>query len=355
MRKMDMTIVRDQEVFVGIDVSKRSYTAAVRSGGELMYRCTVPGRYAHLRALWERLPGCRIHAVYEAGFSGFGLYDALAGDGIEARVTPPSKVARTGDRVKTDPRDAFTLAQQLEAGMLRRCRVLTPEARVAREWSRYLNQLIGQQTRLKVQIKSRLDWHGVTPELDTQRRWSRAYRAQVLALVGEMGPLALIIRDMLERLAETERRVTETKQRLRGLARSESYRASVELLESAPGVGWLTAIRLVLEWQDLRDFPNGEAFVSYLGLTPSEYSSGERVRRGGITRQGNGRVRAWLIEAAWRAITQDPALGARFRRLAPGRTKGLRKRAIVAVARTLALRLRACWMSGQRYQMGLVR
>jgi transposase len=355
MRKMDRTIVQDQEVFVGIDVSKKSYAVAVRSGGALVYRCQVPAQYTHLRALWERLPDCEIHAVYEAGFSGFGLYDALVGDGIEARVTPPSKVARTGDRVKTDRRDARTLAHQLASGMLRRCRVPTPEARVARAWSRYLNQLIGQQTRLKAQIKSCLDWHGITAELDTQRRWSRAYRAQVQQLVGASGPLSVIVPDMLARLAETERRVTEIKLRLRVLARQAPYREPVELFQSAPGIGWLTAIRLVLEWQDLRDFPNGAAFASYLGLTPSEYSSGDQVRRGGITRQGNGRVRAWLIEAAWRAITQDPALGARFRRLAPGRAKGMRKRAIVAVARTLALRLRACWMSGQPYVMGVVR
>ena len=106
MWKMDKTIVQDQEVFVGIDVSKGSYAVAVRSAGALVYRCKVAARYVHLRALWARLPGCRIHAVYEAGFSGFGLYDALEGDGIDARVTPPSKVARTGDRVKTDRLDA---------------------------------------------------------------------------------------------------------------------------------------------------------------------------------------------------------------------------------------------------------
>ena len=91
MAKIDATIARDQEVFVGIDVSKRSYAVAIRCGRELVHWSTVPARYEHLRALWARLPGCQIHAVYEAGFSGFGLYDALCGDGIDARVTPPVK------------------------------------------------------------------------------------------------------------------------------------------------------------------------------------------------------------------------------------------------------------------------
>ena len=143
------------------------------------------------------------------------------------------------------------------------------------------------------------------------------------------------------------------KKTLRQLARTEPYRRSVQLMQSAPGIGWLTAIRLVLEWGDLRVFRNGAAFASYLGLTPTESSSGDRVCRGAITRQGNGWVRAWLVEAAWRAVTIDPALQARFQRVASGPTN--KKRAIVAVARTLALRLRACWLSGQPYVIGLVR
>jgi transposase len=353
MAKIDLTIVRDQEVFVGIDVSLRSYAIAVRCGRALVYRCAVPARYEHLRALWARLPGCRIHAVYEAGFSGFGLYDAMCRDGIDARVTPPSKVPRAGDRVKTDRLDAQKLAEALEQGTLRRCRVPEPSLRVDREWSRYLIQLTAQQTRLKNQIKMRLALHGLTPPLDGPRRWSRAYRAQVLAMAGADGPLAAILRDMLDRLSEVERHGTHVKQTLRQLARTEPYSPWVRLLQSAPGIGWLTAIRLVLEWGDLSAFRNGAAFASYLGLTPSEHSSGERTWRGAITRQGNGWVRTWLIEAAWKAITIDPALGARFRRLAPGPAN--KKRAIVAVARTLALRLRACWLSGQPYVIGLVR
>jgi transposase len=260
--KIDVVLVRDQEVFVGIDVSARSYAVAVRSGREVVYRITVPSRYEHLRALWARLPGCRIHAVYEAGFSGFGLHDALCADGIDAWVTPPSKVPRSGDKVKTDRLDAQKLAEHLEQGSLRRCRVPSPQLRADREWSRYLQQLTQQQTRLKVQIKLRLALHGLTPALDQARRWSKAYREQVLAMAGEDGPLATILRDMLERLEDIERRGTQVKQALRHLARSEAYRRPVQLLASAPGIGWLTAIRLVLEWGDLRIFPSGAAFAS---------------------------------------------------------------------------------------------
>jgi transposase len=313
---------------------------------------TFPARYAHLRALWRQLPGCRIHAVYEAGFSGFGLYDQLRRDGIDACVTPPSKFPRSPDRVKTDRLDAQTLARELEKGALRRCRILTPAARRAREWSRYLTQQTIQRVRLKNQIKTRLAWHGLQPSLDGPRCWSRAYRAQVLELVASDATLGPILGSMLEELAACERQATAIKRVLQKMARSETYRDQVRLLQSAPGIGWLTAIRLSLEWGDLSAFRNAAAFVSYLGLTPSEHSSGDQVRRGHITRQGNGWVRTWLVEAAWKAITIDPALARRFRRLAPRPAD--RKRAIVAIARSLALRLRACCRTGQPYVTGVV-
>ncbi len=352
MVRMCDELVRDQEVFVGIDVSKRSYAVAVRAEGRVVFRGSFPSRYEHLRSLWRRLPGCRIHAVYEAGFSGFGLYDELVSDGIEALVTPPSKVPRSGDRVKTDRVDAQTLARELEKGSLGRCRVLSPVRRAHREFSRYLGQLVSQRSRLKNQLKMRLLLHGIHPVLDGDRRWSRAYREEVTALVSGRAVLGEVVGDMLDRLQELDERVARYKRRLRSLTQRSPYRESVKLYQSVPGIGWLTAIRLDLEWGDLSGFPSARHFASYLGLTPSEHSTGERTRRGRITCQGNGAVRAWLVEAAWKAITRDPALGARFRRLAKGPTQ--RKRAIVAVARTLAVRLRACGCRGEPYVIGLV-
>ena len=112
-----------------------------------------------------------------------------------------------------------------------------PAARADREWSRYLTQLTGQHTRLQAQIKMRLAFHGLTPPLDGPKRWSRAYRAQVLAMAGADGPLATILRDMLERLGEVERRQTEVKRALRQLAKTEPYHRSVQLCSRFPGSG----------------------------------------------------------------------------------------------------------------------
>ena len=139
---------------------------------------------------------------------------------------------------------------------------------------------------------------------------------------------------------------------LRKLARSDRYKGSVRLLKSAPGIGTLTAIRLALEWGDVTRFARKEDFASFLGMVPSDYSSGEQEHRGHITRQGNRAVRRWLVESSWVAIRYDPVLLDKFRRVL--RSCGSKKKAIVAVARKLALRLRRALLNGEPYAVGVV-
>jgi len=139
---------------------------------------------------------------------------------------------------------------------------------------------------------------------------------------------------------------------LRKLARSDRYKEDVRLLMSAPGIGMLTAIRLALEWGDVSRFRRKEEFASFLGLVPSDFSSGEEERRGHITRQGNRWVRSWLAECSWVAIGQDPVLLEKFRRVL--RNCGSKKKAIVAIARKLALRLRWVLLSREPYVLGVV-
>jgi transposase len=118
---------------------------------------------------------------------------------------------------------------------------------------------------------------------------------------------------------------------------------------SVPGIGLITSRTLANELGDLSRFKNEKALYSYTGLTPSEYSSGEKVRRGHISRQGSARVRGLLVEAAWRVIDKDEALKEAFERIA--KTSG-KKRAIVAIARKLIGRIRACFKTGKTYAVG---
>jgi transposase len=141
---------------------------------------------------------------------------------------------------------------------------------------------------------------------------------------------------------------------LRKLCRKERYTKAYTIARSLPGIGWFTAIRLVLELgEDLSHFTTGKKIASFVGLTSSEYSSGETEWKGRITGMGSGFIRATLIENSWIAIKKDPVLLAKFSRV--WRASGSKKKAIVAVARMLIVRLRACIVLGTPYRIGVVR
>jgi len=139
---------------------------------------------------------------------------------------------------------------------------------------------------------------------------------------------------------------------LQALCRKERYATAVRVKSSAPGIGWLTAIRLTLEWGDMRRFPTGKHIASFTGLTSREYSTGDTVRRGRITGQSSTHIRSWLIECAWRAVRKDPALLDKYQRVK--HNSGSAKKAIVAVARKLAVRLWALETTGHPYTIGVI-
>lgn len=137
---------------------------------------------------------------------------------------------------------------------------------------------------------------------------------------------------------------------LRELSQSPDYNKNLKLLSSARGVGLITAMTLLLEIYDFKRFANCEQFASYLGLAPSQYSTGDHVRLGHITRQGNAKVRRVLIESAWTLIRYDPHLKEKYERI---RSKGENgKKAIVAIARCMAIRLRRGLLDGTGYVIG---
>jgi transposase len=124
-----------------------------------------------------------------------------------------------------------------------------------------------------------------------------------------------------------------------------------KIYRSVPGIGPISSRVLSNELGDLQRFSNERRLFSFTGLTPSEHSSGESVHKGHISRQGSSRIRKYLIEIAWRAIEKDPALKEIFERIAKTRGK---KRAIVAIARKLIGRIRACFHQGSLYQLGVM-
>ena len=349
-------IFRNEKVFVGLEDSKKTWNLCIRSGGIIVYETSMPAQYAVLRNyFYNKFPKCQIEVMYESGFRGFELHDQLKADEWECVVTPPHTVTEEKcQRKKNDRTDCRRLAKNLENGDYHRCFVPDKGLREDRQISRICGQVQADLTRVCSRIRRMLEFHGLDngfpPGIWRGPAYSRL--RQDLAKLELSDSLRFSFEVMFRELENLRQLKKELLLQLRKLARSDRYKGSVELLKSAPGIGVLTAIRLALEWGDVSRFRRKEEFASFLGLVPSEYSSGDQEHRGHITKQGNRSVRRWLVESSWVAIRHDPVLLEKFRRVL--RNCGSKKKAIVAVARKLALRLRRALLSGEPYVAGVV-
>jgi len=353
MRKMQRHFVKGKRVFVGLGDSKRNWKVCVRCEGMIVDETSMPTDCENLSSYLRRCyPDCEIGVIYETGFQGFWLHDLLEADEIDCVVTPANKVTQEKDnRVKTDKIDARRLARNLESGDYISCYVPDRELRKDRQLSRALTQIQRTIISTRNRIRKFFDFHGINGDLPARRWYDTHYRK-----LGELklsGPLQRCLEVYLRLLSDLQSLEKSLLGELRQLARKDRYRDSVSVKQSCPGVGFLSAIRFTLEWSEVSRVKSDKHLGSWLGLTASEYSSGESVHRGHIIRQGNSQVRAWLIEFAWTLIRKDPVMLDKFRRV--WRSSGSKKKAIVAVARKLAGRMRTLELRQEPYQIGAVR
>lgn len=330
-------------VTIGCDLSCSKWVYSCRWDNQEQRKLSSPGAIAHLEKLVAeyRAAGCFVQVVYEACGFGYEIAWRLASEQVQVLVVAPSSIEKApGLRIKTDAIDARTLAHRAEIGMLKGIYVPTRLNHLNRQLSRTYEQVMRDRKRQQARVRLMLQQHGcVAPGKD------QGWGALVAWLDAQELPAPL--RLCIDRLRHLRQCADEEVRRLQGELRKVSklpeYGNLVDALVEQPGVGRLTAIRFVLEVGEIERFARAQSLANYLGLTPSEYSSGDMVHRGRTRRCGPGTVRGWLVQCAWAAIRggKDPALSECFERLA-GRVG--RKRAIIAVARRLALRLRARWL-----------
>lgn len=338
-----------RKVYVGMDVHKKTYSVTVICEGEIVKRDTMRADGQGLvRYLQKHFTGAKIHSVYEAGFCGFGLHRMLVAAGIDNIVVNPASVeVAANDKVKTDKRDSRKQAEQLFRGALTGIYIPTEAQELARLLTRTREQVVEQRTRVSAQIKGKLHYFGLMA-IDDKRVITESYLKEL-----EQKGLSEELAYSLGLLMAQWRFLTE---QLRGIgiklvAQAKGDSSVEKIYRSVPGIGPIGSRVLSNELGNLQRFANERRLFSFTGLTPSEHSSGESVRKGHISRQGSSRVRKYLVEIAWRAVEQDPALNEVFKRIA--RTRG-KKRAIVAIARKLIGRIRACFQQGCLYQFGVV-
>jgi transposase len=346
MTNVPLEFASGKPVHVGIDVHRRSYFMTVQCQGEIVvHKPFAADGKLMIRTLHE-FGASEVHTVMEAGPTGYWLHEKLVEAGFDSMVVAPTLVPDLKTRVKTDARDSKKLAAMLAGGMLRGIDVPTKAELADRQLVRTRERAVKSRREAMQHIKSLLLFHGVQTPDDLKDNWSKRHVAWLSALVWPELSLAQsmgLLMTKYRRMCEDLKTATAL---VKALAESKTYAEPVRLLMTIPGVGVLSAMTILTEIRDVKRFRNGKALASHLGMTPSERSSGEKQRRGGITKCGNRRARTALTECAWTLIRYDKDERAVYEAIK--RRSGSRV-AIMAIARRLALRIRRMLLDGTEY------
>jgi transposase len=297
------TGLMDTITYVGLDVHKATVAVAVAEGGrggEVRQLGVFENRSEILTKLAARLskPGRCLSFCYEAGPCGYGLHRLLTGGGHDCVVVAPSLIpVKAGDRVKTDRRDALMLAKLHRAGEL--TPIWIPDA--AHEAMRDLVR--ARATAGRVLSKARQHLQSFLLRHDQiyrgVRAWTLAYRRWLTTVRFAHPAQQIVLQDYIHAVHDGEARLDRLTRQIEELLPSWAMAPVVAALQAMRGVALVVAVTVVAEVGDFRRFANARQLMAYLGLVPSEHSSGASVRRGGITKAGNVLARRVLIEGAW--------------------------------------------------------
>lgn len=287
-------------IHVGIDVSKDKLAVALAGGGvrdEVLSLGTFENSVARLlNKLSGR--GLPVSVCYEAGPTGYGLYRQVRAFGFDCCVVAPSLIpVRAGERVKTDRLDTMRLARLLRAGELTPVWVPDETHEAMRDLVRARESAAEDQRHKRQLVSAFVLRHGRTYQ--RTKPWTIRYRRWLQSLSFDHPAHQIALQEMLQ----AERNATERLDRLTGhieaLVPEWDLAPAVNALQALRGVALISAVTFMAEIGDVRRFETPVKLMAYLGLVPSEYSTGKTTRRGGITRAGNARVRHKLIEGAW--------------------------------------------------------
>jgi transposase len=293
--------VKNVTTYVGIDAHKKDLFVAMLVGtASTPVTWTVPNEPAAVRRLIRKLereaPG-PIRVCYEAGPCGYALQRQLTTPRVTCQVIAPSLIpSKPGERVKTNGRDARKLAELLRAGLLTEVQPPTAEEEAVRDLARARDDAREDLQRARHRLGKLLLRRGLH---HSGRNWTKAHRRWIESLAWAHRAEQVVVDDYVLAIDHLEARLIELDAQLAAVAETEPYRVRVGWLRCFRGIDTLTAMLLLAELHDFRRFPSPRALMAYVGLVPSEDSSGEKQRRGRITRAGNALVRRLLVETAW--------------------------------------------------------
>src|SRR5262245_344526 len=348
-------IPRDYDVFTGLDVSKKSMSVTFTNHQGLIRSLNMPHKAEPLlHYVRKHFPDQKIAFVYEAGPTGYGLYDGLAAQAYPCLIAAPSMIPRApGQRVKTNRLDSKALAEHLRAGQLKSIHIPSPTYRNLRHLTQLRDVLVSELAGMKQRIKSLLLFEGIEfPPAPPGSQWSFLVKDQLRKLP-RSGPVRFKLDRLHDSIEFHEQQVLKTITEIRRFCRNDPELSQcIQYLKSIPGIGWITASQLLARIGDWRELKSIRQLAGFLGLVPSEHSTGKRVDRGSITRTGDERLRSKLIQASWSAIRQDAELREFFRSVYRTHPREVASRvAIVAVARKLSVRISVVLMQQRPYEV----
>jgi transposase len=287
--------------FVGLDVHKDTVAIAIAKAGRDEPRflgTTASTLGAVLKALSHLGAPQHVHVVYEAGPCGYGLARDLLARGFLCQVIAPAKIPRRpGERIKTDRRDALSLARFARSGELAAVVIPDRQDEAMRDLVRSREDAVRARLKIRQQLKAMLLRHG--HRAATKSPWSAAHLRELTKMTFEHPAQLIAYAEYLQAMSEAHARVERLTAALCEQSATWRLKPVLEALMSLRGLQLVSAVTVLAELGDLRRFAHPKQLMSFLGLVPSEYSSGLTRHQGAITKCGNAHVRRVLIEAAW--------------------------------------------------------
>jgi transposase len=342
--------------FIGIDAHLRNWKVTIRLNDmELKTFSMNPNPLELIAYLKKHYPEGIYHIVYEAGFCGFWALRIFRQQNIDCIIVNPADVPTTNkEKVnKSDPVDSRKLARHHQNNDLHGIYIPDTFHEELRMLMRLRYRIIQSQTRIKNRIKGLLYTQAIQIpiQFSGRARWSHAFilwleKIQLSTTAGNFTLLNLIIQ--LKEIREHNKNVLK---QLRKEARHADIAPIVKALQTVPGVAFITAMYLYTELMDMNRFANDNHLVSYVGLVPSVQTSDDKIYVNDITRRQNSFLRTMMIEAAWTAVREDPAMTLKFNEL----SKRMKSQdAIIRIAKKLVKRIRHVWILQEQYVYALV-
>jgi len=295
----------DYCAYIGLDVHKESIAIAVatRGRGKVSYRNEIPNRPKSIKKMVDKLTkefhGELLLFSYEAGPCSYDVYHQLIALGQDCEVVAPSLIPKkAGDRVKTDRRDAMGLARLSRSGELTAVWVPEPEQEAMRDLTRAREDSKAIELKTKQQLGAFLLRHGRVYETG-KTRWTKGHFNWLETVKFDSAIQQIVLQEYINAVKDAAQRVAGIVTEMHKALQTWSLRPVVEGLIALRGIDIITAMTIMAELGDISRFDNPRQLMAFLGLVPSEYSSGGKRRLGSITKTGNGHVRRVLVESSW--------------------------------------------------------